>query len=153
MSSAIHGIKFSEKAIDTFTDQVALFGTVETGGVLMGYWEAGILHVAEASGPGPNATHESIYFRADPNYIDMFIDMAHANSDGRLVYLGEWHTHPQIHPEPSDVDYNSLYEIAESSEQFALLTIIGAVNFSKQRFNDQHIAILKYANDRRFYKL
>jgi integrative and conjugative element protein (TIGR02256 family) len=77
--------------------------------------------------------------------------MEYANSDGRNYYLGEWHTHPQIHPEPSDVDYQSLHEIAKSSSEYALLLILGAVEFRRAKFSKQHIAVLKYKDDRRFY--
>ncbi len=65
----------------------------------------------------------------------MYIDLEHANSGGRN-YLGEWHTHPEMQPNPSDLDYDSLYEIADSSEEFALLVIVGAINFHKIRFGD-----------------
>ncbi|HUC81914.1 MAG TPA: Mov34/MPN/PAD-1 family protein [Flavisolibacter sp.] len=153
MNSVIHNLKFSEQALNLFASQITEFGTIETGGILMGYLEEGILHVEKASEPGPNAIHDPVYFRADANYIDMFIDMEFANSGGKNYYLGEWHTHPQVEPEPSDVDYNSLYEIANSAEEFAILLIVGAIKFSKEKFYNQHIAILKYKDDRRFYQV
>jgi integrative and conjugative element protein (TIGR02256 family) len=136
-----------------FDFQIRKFGTIETGGVLMGHLTNGTLYVEKASDPGPNAIHELTYFRADANYIDMYIDMEFANSNGENIYLGEWHTHPQTFPEPSPTDTNSLAEIAQTSEEYALLLILGAVDFSRDFFSKQHILLLKYKNDRRFYSL
>jgi integrative and conjugative element protein (TIGR02256 family) len=153
VSSVIHNVKYSDGVLETIHSQIQKFRTIETGGVLMGHLENGILFIEKASEPGPNATHEPTYFRADANYVDMYIDIEVANSNGKDVYLGEWHTHPQINPEPSPVDGNSLMEIAASSEEFAVLLIIGAIKFSKELFARQHILLLKYKNDGRFFRL
>lgn len=153
MNSVIRSVKYSDQAISMFDSQIRKFGTIETGGVLMGYLSQGVLNVEIASDPGPKAIHELTYFRADVNYIDMFIDMEWVNSGGKNIYLGEWHTHPQTFPEPSPTDTNSLAEIAETSEEYALLLILGAVNFSRELFSKQHVLLLKYSNDRRFYYL
>jgi integrative and conjugative element protein (TIGR02256 family) len=136
-----------------FESQILTFGTIETGGVLMGHLTNGTLYIEKASDPGPKAIHELTYFRADANYIDMYIDMEWANSNGKNMYLGEWHTHPQTFPDPSPTDTTSLAEIAQTSEEYALLLILGAVDFSKELFSKQHILLLKYKNDRRFYSL
>jgi integrative and conjugative element protein (TIGR02256 family) len=153
VSSVIHSAKFSQQARETFESQIGEFGIIETGGVLMGHLKDGTLLIEKASDPGPNAIHDLTYFRADANYIDMYIDMEYANSRGQNYYLGEWHTHPQVEPEPSDIDYTSLFEIAESSKDFAVLLIIGAINFSNKNFLTQQIILLKYKEDRRYFKL
>lgn len=83
----------------------------------------------------------------------MFLDMEIANSGGKLRYLGEWHTHPQINPEPSEIDLNSLYEIAASSNDFCLLLVIGAIDFEIDSFIKQSISIINYKRKERFYEL
>ena len=153
MSSVIHSVIFSKVALSTIESQISEFGIIETGGILMGYLEHDVIYIDKASDPGPHAIHDQIYFRADANYIDMFIDMESANSFGKNYYLGEWHTHPQVNPEPSEVDFNSLYEIASTSQEFAILLIVGAIKFSKEKFQKQHLLILKYKDDRRFFRL
>jgi len=138
-------LKFSSKALVTFTSEIQRYQDLESGGVLLGYIvDEDTIYIETASEGGSKAIHEEFYFRADPNYVDMIIDMEYANSGGKVVYLGEWHTHPQIHPEPSPKDLQSLTEIAESADLFSLLLIIGAVNFQPNKFIDQSIAILKY---------
>ena len=146
-------IFFSELALDVFVSQTNKFGTIETGGVLMGHVGSEGIFIEVASDPGPKAIHESVYFKADPNYIDLFIDMNYANSHGKCVYLGEWHTHPQVIPEPSSVDLISLEEISDTAEEFAILVILGAVGFTKKNFLTQSTAIIKFKDEEKFYHL
>jgi len=147
-------LRFSSKALTTFNLEMQRFPNLEVGGVLLGYIiDEDTIFIKTASEGGPKAIHEEFYFQADPNYIDMIIDMEYANSEGKVVYLGEWHTHPQIHPEPSPKDLLSLTEIAESAKLFSILFIIGAVDYQAKKFIDQSIAILKYNDEKTFYTL
>lgn len=153
MSAVIHSVIIAEKALSVIESEVCAFGIIETGGILMGHLHNGIIYIDKASDAGPHAIHDQFYFRADPNYIDMFIDMESANSSGKNHYLGEWHTHPQLKPEPSEVDLNSLSEIASTSQEFAILLIVGAIKFSKENLLNQQVLILKYKDDRSFFQL
>lgn len=150
---SIREVHYTKQALEMFQSEIEMFEGLETGGVLLGHIEDDVLIIDKASNGGPNAVHEEFYFRADPNYVDMFIDMKIANSDGKLRYLGEWHTHPQINPTPSDLDLNSLYEIAESSGDFCVLLIIGAIDFQLNLFSNQAISIIKNADSGKFYLL
>ncbi len=150
---SIREVHYTKQALEMFQSEIEMFEDLETGGVLLGHIEDDVLIIAKASNGGPNAVHEEFYFRADPNYVDMFIDMEIANSDGKLRYIGEWHTHPQINPIPSDLDLNSLYEIAESSGDFCTLLIIGAIDFKPNLFYDQAITIIKHVTLDKFYLL
>ena len=152
MRTAIHDIQFTDQVIETISGQIAKYGLLETGGVLLGQVEKDILVVSHASDCGPKAVHEIDYFRADANYVDMFIDMGIGNSGGKIGYLGEWHTHPQVKPYPSNTDFRSLTEIACTAEDFVLMLIVGAVRYKSEKFFTQHIAILKYKEDDNFYK-
>jgi integrative and conjugative element protein (TIGR02256 family) len=150
--TAIYDIIYSKEVIEVISVQIEKFGITETGGTLLGFIEKDVLHVTKASGPGPNAVHEPDYFKADANFIDMFIDMEVANSGGTLRYVGEWHTHPQIKPYPSPTDFRSLAEIAQSSEDFVLMLIVGAIKFKLEKFLDHHISIVKHHSDANFYR-
>lgn len=146
-------ITYSEECIRVFLSEITKFPDSETGGVLMGYLDDGVVYVEKASEAGPKAVHEDIYFQADANYIDLFIDMEYANSNGKYRYLGEWHTHPQVVPEPSPKDLNSLDEVSATADEFVILLIIGAINFKAANFNEQSISVLKPVEERKFYLL
>lgn len=38
------------------------------------------------------------------------------NQTPRLIYIGEWHTHPNMKPEPSETDKNAMQEIADHED-------------------------------------
>ncbi len=136
-------VHYSKQALDIFNSEILKFGEIETGGVLIGFISGNTIFVEKASNGGKNAIHEELYFKADPNYIDMFIDMEVANSNGQFRYLGEWHTHPEVMPSPSVIDINSLNEIAFSSDDFCMLLIIGNLSYKNDLFARQSISIIK----------
>ena len=149
----INRVSFSRNVIDMFQSEIDKYGTIETGGVMLGYVTNETIYVEKVSNGGSKAVHEYLYFRADNNFIEMFIDMEIANSGGKLRYLGEWHTHPEIIPNPSDLDLYSLAEIAESTGDFCLLVILGSLEFNKSSFDDHSIAIIKEKNTDNFFQL
>ena len=68
----------------------------ETGGVLLGYWDAGGREavITNLIGPGPEAVHKRHGFIPDYAYQEARI-AEHYEASGRLhTYLGDWHTHP-----------------------------------------------------------
>ncbi|HYQ56887.1 MAG TPA: Mov34/MPN/PAD-1 family protein [Draconibacterium sp.] len=146
-------IKFSSQALDLFKSEILEYGRIETGGALVGYTSGNTIYVEKASNGGKNAIHEPLYFKADPNYIDMFIDMEIANSQGQLRYLGEWHTHPEAIPAPSIKDLQSLDEIADSTGDFCVLLIIGSIDFKTNLFFEKSISILKLKTESSFIAL
>lgn len=133
-----------------FQSEIETYGVVETGGVMLGYIFEETIYVEKVSNGGSKAIHEYLYFRADNNYIEMFIDMEVANSGGKLRYLGEWHTHPQINPEPSELDLDSLGEIADSTVDFCIGLILGAVDYSTECFWKQSVCIIKNKDSNKF---
>jgi integrative and conjugative element protein (TIGR02256 family) len=140
---AINKIIYDRAVLEFFAGQLKEYGSaVETGGVLLGYRNDNFINVLKASLPGPKAIHEYQYFQADPDYVDMVIDEEYANSEGKIVYLGEWHTHPQLIPKPSPKDLQSLDEIAESKGDFCIMLIIGSLEFSLENFHSKSITIL-----------
>lgn len=150
---SLETIIFNETVVKFFKSELKKVHLLETGGVLLGYVSERTIYVEKASGPGSRAIHEPYYFKADPDYVDMFIDIEIANSWNKLRYLGEWHSHLQSEPEPSETDLVSLYEIAESSNDFCLLAILGAHNFKSSNFLNQAISIIKHKMIDNFYLL
>jgi integrative and conjugative element protein (TIGR02256 family) len=105
---------FLVKAILTFMQSlVAENNTIETGGVLAGYKdEHGNFHITHASDPGPMAVRSPAKFIKDVVHCQAFLDDVYIRSSGKIVYLGEWHSHPNMNNLPSVTDINSLTEIS-----------------------------------------
>lgn len=145
-------INFEKQVLELFEEQIGKFGLRETGGVLLGTTKDKIVNVKKASNGGPKAIHRRDYFRADPDYIDMFLEMELANSGEKIRYLGEWHSHPQRIPEPSGKDIISLSEIASSHDNSTILVIIGAIGFNGKKINSQSLSLVS-ENGGEFYEI
>jgi integrative and conjugative element protein (TIGR02256 family) len=86
----------------------------ETGGLLVGYRaDNGELVIHDVVGPGPHARHSSVRFVPDHAWQCDRLDAIYHESNGRFVYLGDWHTHTSGIPEMSSLDRRTLRKIAQ----------------------------------------
>lgn len=69
-----------------------------------------------------HATRTKFVRRCDHHFTDMQ-NATVLHSD--LVYLGEWHTHPQDNPTPSTIDLNSWRKAFSS--KIAIVVIVGRI--------------------------
>jgi integrative and conjugative element protein (TIGR02256 family) len=139
--------------METLYKEISAFGITETGGVLLGHHEHSVVHVDKVILSGSKAIHNTIYFEADHEYVEMEIDLAYANSDGKIRYIGEWHSHPQKYPTPSTKDLDSIRKISLNTREGydPILLIIGAVGLTRENFLKQSIVIFpdKESNEMR----
>lgn len=106
----------------------------ETGGILAGRGSLneGEVHITHASGPGPRARRTRSLFARDTAYCQRYLDQVAKSSAGVVDYLGEWHKHHQLLPQPSWRDLGTAAAIARSGDyhvSLCLLLIIGASNW------------------------
>lgn len=106
-------------------------GSVESGGILLGYVRGPHIEILEATSPT---------FR-DERYYSSFIrdtyfhaDVAHEKwlkSSGKVRYLGEWHTHPEKYPQPSLLDIAEWRRLVKHRKDTRPLLglIVGAEDF------------------------
>jgi integrative and conjugative element protein (TIGR02256 family) len=90
----------------------------ETGGLLLGYWhgsdEVVITCVTRA---GPAAHHSKNSYKPDYGFDERCVARAYAASGGTVVYLGDWHSHPNTtRPYLSSKDKHALWSVARSDE-------------------------------------
>lgn len=67
---------------------------LETGGILMGYWDGDNGLVTHVVGPGSEATHREQSFAPDYPYHRRMAAEIYERSGRTETYLGDWHTHP-----------------------------------------------------------
>ena len=122
--------------------EIEKVSTRETGGVLCGRYSQNELIIESASGPGPNAMHRLDEFIMDKQYMHAYLDDEYVKSEGMNIYIGEWHTHPQVTPLPSQTDLTSIRERSEEwSSGDIIFIIIGFVGLTTNNLNDQIVAI------------
>ena len=89
----------------------------ETGGILMGGCSGDRILITDVVGPGPNAVHETTWFRPDYDYHDAEVARLYRESAGTTTYLGDWHSHPGAsEPHLSGKDKRVIRNIAQSAE-------------------------------------
>lgn len=102
--------------------------SLEAGGVLLGRFIRSssdiVIDVATVPGQGDKAKRFS--FHRARSRSQALINQAWQESEGTRNYLGEWHTHPEDEPYPSQVDLNNWWRICSSAayEQEGLLFVI-----------------------------
>jgi integrative and conjugative element protein (TIGR02256 family) len=107
------------------------FSKFEAGGVLLGYRRGIHLHVTFATEPKTADKRTRFSFiRKDP-YHQAYADKLWKKSGELIGYLGEWHTHPESLPRPSNMDINDWLRIT-SEQKCMCIFIIGS---SAQPYN------------------
>lgn len=104
---------------------------METGGILLGRRQSSSLAVIhEAIGPGPGALHARTAFDPDQVWQEEQVADAWQRHDGRIDYLGDWHTHPRGRASLSQEDKSCMKLIRDSDEARAPqpLMLVLAVN-------------------------
>ena len=100
----------------------------ESGGILLGQVVQRNLYILKASIPTKKDRASRFMFLRNKNNAQSIIDYEFENSDGRTIYLGEWHTHPVRLPAPSKKDEGMIeqqFNCNELNEQYLVLAICG----------------------------
>lgn len=85
----------------------------ETGGILMGYSVSDEYIITDFIGPGEKATHEADSFEPDQVFHESEIARIYKDSEFKVTYLGDWHTHPNSFPYLSNTDKKTACKIAK----------------------------------------
>ncbi len=79
----------------------------------------------------------------DATMANLFIEEDYIQSEHTRFYIGEWHTHPESTPTPSDVDYYSIrdnYRTASLVVPFLFMIIVGTQSFHISVYNGKEFA-------------
>ncbi len=104
----------------------------ETGGLLMGYKVGDDTYITEIVGPGPKAKHEKSGFTPDDSFQEKEMARFFYSTEGKVSYLGDWHTHPNSSAHLSELDKQTLREISfyePSQIREPLMMVIGLSPF------------------------
>ncbi len=76
----------------------------EAGGILLGQVKENNIYITRVSFPTSHDRSSRYFFSRNKNFAQAIIDFEFHNSNKRTIYLGEWHTHPEELPTPSNTD-------------------------------------------------
>ena len=138
----IESVIISRQAQDIWLQEIKRSPKIETGGVLCGYYTSNSIFIDIVSGPGSHSSQSAIEFEMDVEFMNEFLDNQYSKTSGKNIYVGEWHSHPQVHPLPSEQDIQSMYErIIEWQHGEIVFIIIGFINFAKNNLKQQITAL------------
>lgn len=95
----------------------------ESGGILLGkkVKNKNIYYIVDLSKPNECDTSSRFGFVRNAKAAQKYINSTWKKSHGYINYIGEWHTHPEIHPSPSSTDVNCYIRILkEKTSPFQL---------------------------------
>lgn len=100
----------------------------EKGGIILGRLIDDRIHIQKLSVPSELDKSSRFNFERHRLSAQFIIDYEFVNSHGQLIYLGEWHTHPEASPTPSPQDIKMINEQFRNNKiytNFLLLAIQG----------------------------
>jgi len=103
----------------------------EAGGQLFAAIDGGVWHVVAATGPKAADRRGRFHFWPDRKTEQREIDQHFITG---LEYVGDWHTHPENVPAPSNDDTFSIQNVVRESTFYTsglLLCIVGLAPFPK----------------------
>ena len=105
-------IIFKQEVLDTLLTYKQGYNVSETGGVLLGQiYTDGEIVVCRCSEPCVAGKADRMGFSRSSKTANKIINDAFEGSNGTILYVGEWHTHPEPYPSPSKTDKTSIEEI------------------------------------------
>ena len=103
-------------------------GGNESGGILMGYIFSEHNEITKITTPGKLDKFGKFFFIRSKIRAQSMINSVWKRSRGTEIYLGEWHTHTQVHPMPSSDDRAMIKKVFQETIMeidFLYLIIVG----------------------------
>lgn len=100
----------------------------EAGGILLGQVKGKYIYISRVTTPSYLDISSRYEFVRDRYTAQLIVNSSFYNSDGRTIYLGEWHTHPENIPSPSSQDFKMIknqFRKNTLNEKFILMFIVG----------------------------
>lgn len=107
----------------------------EYGGVLIGKYSkdqktANIYHIIHPR----KFKNDPSFFEANVISINQELKQYYENSNGELIYLGEWHSHPNMPALPSSIDMSTMNKIAQDNGIKIVSPILLIAHVTPQKF-------------------
>lgn len=97
----------------------------EAGGILLGYRKGTNLHVVQATVPQPTDRRKRFRFDRLAHRHQQIALEQWSISGGTIDYIGDWHTHPEIDPTPSNLDIKEWAKVTNRLTKPMVFMIVG----------------------------
>jgi integrative and conjugative element protein (TIGR02256 family) len=119
-------LHFSESTLETFCQYIQASDTdCEAGGLLLGSVHGAHMLIEQATVPTIWDKRFYFLFERMPFGHEAIALARWKASQGTVRYLGEWHTHPEDHPQPSSLDRSEWNHLsAQRRDKRPMLAVI-----------------------------
>lgn len=102
---------FEKSVVNRIEDEVELFNSCETGGILLGYYGCSCIKVCESIGSGERGVHSEASFEYDAAYIEKRANDIAKKYCPQLELVGIWHSHinGDVHLSKDDIELTMKY--------------------------------------------
>jgi integrative and conjugative element protein (TIGR02256 family) len=132
-------IEISENILKIFEEFKQLKENApESGGILLGQVKDNYIFLSKATTPCREDSSSRFSFIRNRNIAQLIVDYEFYNNNGHVIYLGEWHTHPENNPAPSQQDYKMIknqYKKNNLNEDYILMLIVGIKKIYLEMYN------------------
>lgn len=105
----------------------------ESGGILIGHdLQDNNFSITDISTPSIYDKSNRFNFTRSKKNAQLILNKFFKESNGKKIYLGEWHTHPEDYPTPSTVDKKSILERIHKdvlNSEIIFMIIVGRKSF------------------------
>ena len=140
-TDSMRRVRISSSVTKTFKKYEQRKGKLESGGILLGHVYSDYDYITKVTVPNEYDSSEHNCFNRSRIPAQAEINRVWKKSYGSLIYLGEWHSHRDIHPTPSTTDVEMIKTAFNETEMeiaFLYLIIVGLRNTywaGRQTFN------------------
>lgn len=130
-SDNIRRVKISSEVIRIFKKLEQKQEDFEAGGILLGNVYNNYDFIIKITLPNQLDSRGFSFFNRSKIPAQLQINDSWKKSKGVLIYLGEWHTHSEINPQPSIVDIKMIKKVFEETKMeinFIYMVIVGVNN-------------------------
>lgn len=135
-------VYFAPPVLEVYERYIQSEAGTEAGGILLGHVRGRHLEVLEATEPTTQDRRLKYFFERMIHGHKSVAERRWRESNGLIRYIGEWHTHPQNVPSPSNVDINEWRTLAlcRTDRRPLLAVIVGR--------QDLHVELMNSTGER-----
>lgn len=115
----------------------------EAGGIILGtVSRKNEITISKLSLPNVYDRASRYNFERDKTVAQIIINYEFHNSQGKIIYLGEWHTHPEPNPTPSSTDIKMIkgqFQDNKLNESFLIMMIQGTQSLYTALYDGEYI--------------
>lgn len=145
IDSSIH---ISKSVLKTIEEETTFHYPNEFGGVFIGYKSEENFIITNILIPDEYKNGKTIFIR-EPGTLNERLSQIHNITNGKIQYLGEWHSHPDGPTNPSSTDVNAMNEIAKDKnididKPLLMIVELGELPFGKNLYIYDNKILKKY---------